>query len=191
MLENEYFRELLACLDQSIANLLSRARATLRRLIMDEYVTQKAVLKNELAQALSDVYLSFDLWTAPNYITSIHVSRDCSHAETWSSSTSYNLRPRRCRVVNHLILFSSSSSTRTSMRIILIHSACRAVDQDVAVVRLCSNSSRSAEMARGVGGVETSCAGFAGASGTPTYICMPAASGSGRCDTNVSARQGV
>lgn len=60
MLENGYFRELLACLNRSIANLLPRARVTLRRWIMDEYVTQKAVLKNELAQALSDVHLSFD-----------------------------------------------------------------------------------------------------------------------------------
>lgn len=64
MLENEYFRELLACLNQSVANLLPRERATLRRWIMDEYVTQRAVLKNELAQAISDVHLSFDLWTA-------------------------------------------------------------------------------------------------------------------------------
>lgn len=73
MLENEYFRELLACLNQSIANLLPRARATLRRWIMDEYVAQKAVLKNELAQALSDVHLSFDLWTAPNYIAILSI----------------------------------------------------------------------------------------------------------------------
>lgn len=73
MLKNEYFRELLACLNQSVANLLPRARTTLRRWIMDEYVTQKAVLKNELAQAISDVHLSFDLWTAPNYIAILSI----------------------------------------------------------------------------------------------------------------------
>ena len=66
MLENEYFRELLACLNQSIADLLPRARATLRKWIMDEYLCQKEALKNELAQAVSNIHLSFDLWTAPN-----------------------------------------------------------------------------------------------------------------------------
>ncbi|KAM0708841.1 hypothetical protein Q7P35_005494 [Cladosporium inversicolor] len=69
MLENEYFRELLACLNQSIADLLPRARATLRGWIIDEYVDRKAALKDELAEAISDIHLSFDLWTAPNYMS--------------------------------------------------------------------------------------------------------------------------
>ncbi|KAF4546931.1 Hypothetical protein D9617_95g039960 [Elsinoe fawcettii] len=73
MFENECFRELLACLNQSIANLLPRARATLRGWIMDEYVAQKAVLKDELAQAISDIHLSFDLWTSPNYIAILSI----------------------------------------------------------------------------------------------------------------------
>jgi hypothetical protein len=68
MLENGYFRELLACLNQSIADLLPRARATLRKWIMDEYLCQKEALKSELAQAISDIHLSFDLWTAPNCV---------------------------------------------------------------------------------------------------------------------------
>jgi hypothetical protein len=73
MLENEYFRELLACLNQSIADLLPRARATLRGWIMDEYVDRKAAIKDELAEAISDIHLSFDLWTAPNYISILGV----------------------------------------------------------------------------------------------------------------------
>ncbi|GAB7336563.1 hypothetical protein MBLNU13_g09833t2 [Cladosporium sp. NU13] len=73
MLENEYFRELLACLNQSIADLLPRARATLRKWIMDEYICQKEALKSELAQAISDIHLSFDLWTAPNSIAIISI----------------------------------------------------------------------------------------------------------------------
>lgn len=73
MLENEYFRELLACLNQSIANLLPRARATLRGWIMDEYVAQKMALKDELAQAISDIHLSFDLWKSPNYIAILSI----------------------------------------------------------------------------------------------------------------------
>lgn len=73
MLENEYFRELLACLNQSIADLLPRARATLRKWIMDEYVCQKEALKSELARAISDIHLSFDLWTAPNCIAIISI----------------------------------------------------------------------------------------------------------------------
>ena len=73
MLENEYFRRLLACLNQSIADLLPRARATLRKWIMDEYICQKEALKCELAQAISDIHLSFDLWTAPNCIAIMSV----------------------------------------------------------------------------------------------------------------------
>lgn len=73
MLENEYFRELLACLNQSIADLLPRARATLRGWIKDEYVDRKAALKDELAEAISDIHLSFDLWTAPNYMSILGV----------------------------------------------------------------------------------------------------------------------
>ena len=40
---------------------------------MDEYVCQKEALKSELAQAISDIHLSFDLWTAPNCIAIISI----------------------------------------------------------------------------------------------------------------------
>jgi hypothetical protein len=66
MLENECFRELSACLNQSIADMLPHARAALRKWIMGEYLCQKEAVKNELAQAVSNMHRSFDLWTMPN-----------------------------------------------------------------------------------------------------------------------------
>jgi len=73
MLENENFRDLLACLNKSVADLLPRARATLRKWVMEEYLAQREILKEELAQAISSIHLSFDLWTAPNYIAILSI----------------------------------------------------------------------------------------------------------------------
>ena len=73
MLENKYFRELLACLNKGIANLLPRARATLRGWIMTEYEEQKQLVKEELSHAVSAVHLSFDLWSAPNGIAILSI----------------------------------------------------------------------------------------------------------------------
>lgn len=41
---------------------------------MDKYVDRRAALKDELSEAISDIHLSFDLWTAPNYMSILGVS---------------------------------------------------------------------------------------------------------------------
>lgn len=73
MLENDYFRELVAFLNIGLAGLLPRAGVTLRRWIMDEYAEQKEGVKAELRLAKSDIHLSFDMWTAPNGIAILSV----------------------------------------------------------------------------------------------------------------------
>jgi hypothetical protein len=73
MLENEYFRELVEFLNSSIAALLPPARSTLRNWVMTEYNEQRQVLKAELGEAVSAIHLSFDLWTAPNYLAILSI----------------------------------------------------------------------------------------------------------------------
>jgi hypothetical protein len=63
-------------------------------------------------------------------------------------------------------MFSSSLSTRTSMRDDLMCSVGRAVDWFVAAVHLCPNFSLCAETTKCADEVETRCARFAAASGS-------------------------
>jgi hypothetical protein len=69
MLENSYFRELVLWLNKGIGQLLPKARATLRQWIIDAWLKEKEQLKKSLAIALSNIHLSFDLWTSPNHYT--------------------------------------------------------------------------------------------------------------------------
>ena len=66
MVENVYFRDLLAFVNTGLSSLLPRAAATIRYWIKEEYDKHKALLIDELQAALSDIHLSFDLWTSPN-----------------------------------------------------------------------------------------------------------------------------
>lgn len=73
MLENDYFRELVAYLNQSFANLLPRASSTIRQWILEEYEEQKQRVKGDLLKSLSHVSLSFDIWTASNWFSIISI----------------------------------------------------------------------------------------------------------------------
>ncbi|KAK3614230.1 hypothetical protein LTR22_027859 [Elasticomyces elasticus] len=73
MLENAYFRELLTYLNKSLAELLPRARSTLRGWIMSEYLKQKALVVARLRKRQSKAHLTFDIWTAGSYIGKISV----------------------------------------------------------------------------------------------------------------------
>lgn len=73
MLENRYFRELVCFLNESLGKLLPQAKSTLRKWILDAWLKVKEELKKDLADALSNIPLSFDLWTSPNHYSIISV----------------------------------------------------------------------------------------------------------------------
>ncbi|KAK4907172.1 hypothetical protein LTR49_023780 [Elasticomyces elasticus] len=66
MVENVYFRELLTFCNAGLGKPLPKASATIRLWIMAEYKKQKILVKNQLHDAISNIHLSFDLWTSPN-----------------------------------------------------------------------------------------------------------------------------
>jgi len=73
MLENDYFRELMQFLNAGVAMLLPKAASTIRLWVMAEYETHKAGVKKELQASLSNIHLSFDLWTSPNYYAILRI----------------------------------------------------------------------------------------------------------------------
>lgn len=73
MLENTVFRELISYLNTTLGALLPKARSTLRTWIVAEYNERKDVLKAELEQSISKIHISFDIWTAGNWIGLISV----------------------------------------------------------------------------------------------------------------------
>ena len=73
MLENQYFRNLLAAIDIGLASLLPKASATLHNWIKEEYEERKEGLIEELVAAISSIHLSFDIWTSPNRYSIISI----------------------------------------------------------------------------------------------------------------------
>jgi hypothetical protein len=61
MLENTVFRELISYLNTALGALLPKARKTLRTWIIAKYEERKEVLKVELQQSISKIYISFDI----------------------------------------------------------------------------------------------------------------------------------
>jgi hypothetical protein len=98
-------------------------------------------------------------------LTSLPGSRDCPRLETLSHLGSSRLRLRSYKYVNHLLLSSSSLSTKRSIRDNLMCSVDRTIDQLVAAVHLCPNFSPYVEKTKRAGENEIRCAGFVGTSG--------------------------
>jgi hypothetical protein len=64
--EHETFRDLIIYICPALEQLLVRTGGTIRRWIIKEFEKQILLIKNELAQAKSQIHISFDLWTSPN-----------------------------------------------------------------------------------------------------------------------------
>jgi len=64
--ENEFFRDLLNFLNQSLCELLP-SRNTFRGWVVAEFKKEKRRVRKELKKARSKIHLSFDLWTSPNF----------------------------------------------------------------------------------------------------------------------------
>ena len=73
MVENYYFRELVAYLNKGLANLLPLAKATIRRWIVSAYQEEKKKIKEEMRTSISNIHISFDMWTSPNYLAMLSI----------------------------------------------------------------------------------------------------------------------
>jgi hypothetical protein len=71
-IENRYFRDFLTFFSSQLEKLLP-SRNTLRDWVVTEYKAQKGKTRRQLRKARSNIHLSFDLWTSPNYYTIISV----------------------------------------------------------------------------------------------------------------------
>jgi hypothetical protein len=68
MLENLFFRELITYLHKGLGSLLPKSQKTLRNWIMEEFEEQKKKLTEELSFSASKIHISFDIWTAGNFV---------------------------------------------------------------------------------------------------------------------------
>jgi hypothetical protein len=68
MLENLYFRELIKYLNIGLSGLLPKSAKTLRNWIMEEYENQQKTVAAELSSSLSRIHITFDIWTAGNFV---------------------------------------------------------------------------------------------------------------------------
>ncbi|KJZ71689.1 hypothetical protein HIM_08927 [Hirsutella minnesotensis 3608] len=66
-IENLYFRELLFYVFPGLATLIPKARLVIRRWILEAFEARKERLRQEMQVAHSNISISFDIWTSPNY----------------------------------------------------------------------------------------------------------------------------
>ncbi|OBS15181.1 hypothetical protein FPOA_13923 [Fusarium poae] len=66
-IENLYFRELLFYIFPGLTTLLPKARLVVRRWIIEAFEARKDSLRQEMQTAHSNISISFDIWTSPNY----------------------------------------------------------------------------------------------------------------------------
>jgi len=71
-IENRYFKNLLNFLKSALGKFLP-SRNTFRRWVFAEYHKRKRRLRKELRSTRSNIHLSFDLWTSPNYYAIIAI----------------------------------------------------------------------------------------------------------------------
>jgi hypothetical protein len=73
MIENKYFRELVAYLNKGLASLLPLAQATIRRWIISAYQKEKEKIREEMKTSISSIHISFDMWMSPNYLAMLSI----------------------------------------------------------------------------------------------------------------------
>jgi hypothetical protein len=66
MVEHKTFRELVLYICPALNKVLVHTGNTIRRWIIKEFEKRRLKIRNELAEAKSKIYFSFDLWTSPN-----------------------------------------------------------------------------------------------------------------------------
>jgi hypothetical protein len=63
---NLYFKKLVKLLNESVAALMP-GRSTTRKWVIEESERRERYLRHELRAARSNIHISSDLWTSPNY----------------------------------------------------------------------------------------------------------------------------
>ena len=71
-IENAYFIEMIQYMHKGLSKLIP-SRNTIRKWVMSEFRKQKRQLRDDLQEARSNIHLSFDLWTSPNYYAIIAI----------------------------------------------------------------------------------------------------------------------
>jgi hypothetical protein len=66
-IENLYFRDLLFYVFPGLTTLLPKASLVIRKWIIEAFEARKERLRQEMQAAHSNISISFDLWTSPNY----------------------------------------------------------------------------------------------------------------------------
>jgi len=66
-------RELISYLNKGLATLIPLAKATIRRWIISAYEEEREKVKEEMETAISNIHISFDMWTSPNYLAMISI----------------------------------------------------------------------------------------------------------------------
>jgi hypothetical protein len=66
MVESDSFRDLVLYICPALEPILASTGTTIRRWIIKEFDKGSLRIRNELAQAKSQIHVSFDLWTSPN-----------------------------------------------------------------------------------------------------------------------------
>ena len=64
--EEFHFRKMMSLLNEGLAALIP-SRNTIRNWIVEEFEQRKRELRRELRAARTNIHISFDLWTSPNY----------------------------------------------------------------------------------------------------------------------------
>jgi hypothetical protein len=72
-IENIFFRDLLYYLFPPLAKLLPKAANTMRKWVKDAFEAKRETLRQDMRDAHSNISISFDLWTSPNYLAILGV----------------------------------------------------------------------------------------------------------------------
>ena len=75
-IERPEFRELLINLQPAINPFLVKSHQTIANWVSDEFAKAQKAIRNRLAQAISKVHLSFDIWTSPLSLPTLGI---CAH----------------------------------------------------------------------------------------------------------------
>ena len=66
-LENDYFRKLIFWCSPGLERYLPKAAKTIRAWVMQVFNERREKIKQEMREAYSRIYISFDLWSSPNH----------------------------------------------------------------------------------------------------------------------------
>jgi hypothetical protein len=73
MVENVYFRELTEYMHKGLAAWIPAGADCVRGWVLEEFKIERLKRQSELDGALSNIHISFDLWTSPNHLAIVSI----------------------------------------------------------------------------------------------------------------------